>query len=379
MAGLRTSADPEPEDLIGLIHRELIRGFGGQPRDVARVILTGGSCKWPFMRDLASQAFGIDRDRVLRSPQPETTVGSGLAVYHVLKFRNSQKQRKLTEELPEYKRRFEHAVSARIKRFIEEAAAAVVTPLMTHVEQVYVDWYRRGGTLNGVQQNVEAFTKRFDVSERLKGRDSLLAKDLVRLVRDHLRVWLKEHGIDREVDELAPDGSIMLPVPPLSGHSDEIAKIISDMVAVALVGSVFVIVYTAVHGAHILVHPLTGVPTAIFSAAASALGFTMVEDKIRDQVMAFDWGDMSLKGLSAVLSEQSLRDKIASSRAETTGRVMSVLNQRQGFDSNPDINSTSASGQKWQTLEELQRAVVAQFEQVVGQVIQDLGVLEEIR
>ena len=227
----------------------------------------------------------------------------------------------------------------------------MVTPLMTHVEQVYVDWYRRGGTLNGVQQNVEAFTKRFDVSERLKGRDSLLAKDLVRLVRDHLRVWLKEHGIDREVDELAPDGSIMVPVPPLSGHSDEIAKIISDMVAVALVGSVFVIVYTAVHGEHILVHPFTGVPTAIFSAAASALGFTMVEDKIRDQVMAFDWGDMSLKGLSAVLSEQSLRDKIASSRAETTGRVMSVLNQRQGFDSNPDINSTSASGQKWQTLD----------------------------
>jgi molecular chaperone DnaK len=368
-----------PEDLIGLIRRELIRGFGGQPRDVARVILTGGSCKWPFMRDLASLAFGVDRDRVLRSPQPDTTVGSGLAVYHVLKFRNAQKQRKLNEELPEYKRRFEEAVSARISRFTEEAASAVVTPLMSHVEQVYLNWYRRGGTLNGVQQDVQAFTNQFDVGERLKGRDALLAKDLVRLVRDHLRVWLKEHGIDREVDEVVPEGSITVPVPPLSAHSGEIAKVISDMVAVALVGSVFVIVYTAVHGAHILVHPLTGVPTAMISAAASALGFTMIEDKIRDQVMAFEWGEISLKGLSAVLSEQSLREKIASSRAETTGRVVRVLGQGQGSGASTRVTATTSSGQKWQTLAELQHAVVAQFEQVVSQVIKDLGVLEEIR
>jgi len=368
-----------PEDLIGMIRRELIRGFGGQPRDIARVILTGGSCYWPFMLDLASQAFGIERKRILRSPQPETTVGSGLAVYHVLKFRNFQKRGKLHEELPVYKRKFEEAVAGRIGRFTQEAADAVVSPLIANVEEVYISWYRIGGTLNSVKEKVESFANAFDVAGRLNGRDALLAKDLVRLLRDHLRVWLKEHGIDREVDEVVPEGSVRVPVPPLGAHAQDVAKIISDKVGVALVGSVFLIVYTAAHGAHIFVHPLTGIPTAIASAAASAFGFTMIEDAIRAKVMAFDWGDKSLKALSVVLPEQDLLDKIATSRAETLQRVTDVLGYGNKSVPSPISATGLTSSPKWQTLEELQRAIVSQFEQVVGEVIQDLGVLEEIR
>jgi hypothetical protein len=145
-----------------------------------------------------------------------------------------------------------------------------------------------------------------------------------------------------------------------------------------MVGSVFVTVYLAAHGAHIFVHPLTGIPTAMFSAAASALGFTMIEDKIRSEVMAYDWGSASLKALSAILSEQSLRSKIATSRAETVAQVTAVLKQRSAAPIWPSSSASSSSLSKWQSLEELQRVVVAQFERVVNQVIEDLGVLEVI-
>jgi molecular chaperone DnaK len=364
------------EDLICWVRRELVRGTNGHPPEVARVILTGGSSKWPFMRDLAADAFHVDRGLVLRSPQPDTTVGSGLAVYHVLRYRNGLKQKKLHEEAPDYRKKFEQALAERVDLFTEEAAQSVVSPLVATVEQYYLDWYRRGGTLNGVKQKVDDFTAKFDVKARLNGRDALLAKDLVRLIRDHLRDWLKEHGVEREVADVVPDGSVDVPVPPFDVHAKDIAKVITDGVCVAMVGSVFVTVYLAAHGAHIFIHPFTGIPTAILSAAASAFGYTMIEDKIRDEVLAYDWGPKSLAALSNFLTEQGLRDKIAASRTETVNKVKAVL--KQGATATTRLGSPDLP-QRWQTLEELERALVGQFERVVNQVIEDLGVLEEFR
>jgi hypothetical protein len=332
------------------------------------------------MRELAAEVFGVDKGRVLLSPQPETTVGSGLAVYRVLEYRNGQKRRKLHEELPDYKRRFEADLTLRIDRFAEEAAAAVMAPLKAHVEGVYLDWYRNGGTLKDVQQKVESFTAGFDVAACLQGRDALLAQDLLRLVRDHLDAWIKEHGIDRDADELAPDGAIDgLKMPRVDDQAGAIARVISDLVGVALVGAVFSIVYVAVHGAHILVHPLTGLPTALFSALATAVGFTLIEDRVRSAVMAYNWGSVSLKALSLRLSEKGLRDEIAKNCDKAASEIARLL--RHG----PKGPEAAASGDSnlpppsWETLDQLQHTVVARFEQTVAQAIRDLGILEEIR
>jgi len=366
-------------DLLGLIRRELVRGLVPGRRDIGRVILTGGSCKWPFMRDLAAEEFDVDRKLVLSSPQPETTIGSGLAVYHVLKYRNGKKRLKLREELPSYRAKFEEAVSGRVERFIHELTAAVVDPLMAQVESVYLNWYRYGGTLDDVQAKVLRLTQSYDVADRLRGQDALLAKDLVRLVRDHLRVWLKEHGIEREADEVVPEGSVLVPVPPLGSHAQDIAGIVTETVGGTLVGAVFILVYTTAHGAHILAHPLTGIPTALLSAIASAVGFSLIEDKLREAVMAINWNAVLLTPLRLRLSEQGLRDKIAVSRRAMSIQIADLLRQGHAGTAASSPAAGAGSPPKWQTLDQLQREVVAQFEQVVNQVIQDLGVLEEIR
>ena len=368
-----------PVDLLGLIRGELVRGLDPGRRDIGRVILTGGSCKWPFMRDLAAEKFDVDYKRILSSPQPETTIGSGLSVYHVLKYRNGHKRLKLHEELPTYRATFEKAVSRRIDQFIQDLTGAVVDPLMVQVESVYQNWYRNGGTLNDVQARVLELTQRYNVADRLRGQDALLAKELVRLVRDHLRVWLKEHGIEREADEVVPEGSVFVPVPPLGSHAQVIARIVTETVGGTLIGAVFILVYTTAHGAHILAHPLTGIPTALVSAIASAVGFSLIEDKLREAVMAINWNEILLTPLRLRLSEQGLRDKIAASRREMSVHIAKLLRQAHAGTAVSSTAASAASAPKWQTLDQLQREVVAQFEQVVNQVIQDLGVLEEIR
>jgi hypothetical protein len=367
-----------PVDLIELIRRELVRGLDPGHHDFARVILTGGSCKWPFMRELAAEVFGINLGRVLNSPQPDTTIGSGLAVYHVLKYRNGQKQVKLHAELPVYRTKFEKAVSDRIARFVDELNAAVVDPLISQVESVYLNWHRNGGTLKDVQSKVEGLTRSYNVTERLRGLDTLLAKDLVRLLRNHLSVWLKEHGIEREVDEVVPEGSVNVPVPALSSHAEDIARIVTNTVSGTLVGAVFLLVYTTAHGAHILAHPLTGIPTAAFSALASAVGLHMIEDKLRAAVMAINWNEVLLTPLRLRLTEQGLRDKIAASKKEMSRQIAELLRKGHSGTTTSIPAQRAGASQRWQTLDELQREVVAQFEQVVNQVIKDLGVLEEI-
>ena len=364
-----------PENLIELIRVELLRGLGGHPPDVARVILTGGSCKWPFMRDLAAQVFDLPKERVLRSPQPETTIGSGLAVYHVLKYRNAEKRIKLKEELPVHRRKFDVAVEEQLRKFSKEVAEAVVSPLLDQVEAIYLTWYQKGGTLNEVTQKVEAATKAFDVPSILQGRDALLARLLVRLLRDHLKVWMKAHGVDREVDEIFPEGSIVVKVPPLGDLSGTLATEISNMVGLTIVGVVTGTILAAAHSAHIVASPVTGLLTLGASATASFLGYAFVEDKVRNALMAMDWGPLRLRALSAVLSEQTLRSKINASRIDATSRVLTVLNGQAASPYGP----AAPSENKWKTLGELRQAVVGQFESYVNQVIEDLGVLEDVR
>ncbi|MDB5312787.1 MAG: Molecular chaperone-like protein [Gemmataceae bacterium] len=366
-----------PVDLIGWVRRELERK--GRPPGIARVILTGGSSNWPFIRDLAADIFGVESKQILLSPHPEVTIGSGLAVYRVLEYRNAQKRVKLLEELPGYQRTFEEAVTRQMEQFTRRAAAAVVAPVIAHVEGVYLDWYRNGGTLRSVSQKVQSFTRGFDVKVHLQGQDALLAKDLVRLLRDHLAVWLKEHGIERDVDELVPEGGVVMHVLPIGDHAQDIAANISTMAGVTLVGAIFAIVYIAAHGAHILVHPWTGVPTAAVSAALAALGFNALEDYLRSWLMGYEWGPVSLGALSVRLSEQNLRDKITQSRQEMIRDISGLLSKGPECTTDACTSGQPVSKPKWQTLDELKVVVVAQFVQVVEQVIKDLGVLEEIR
>ena len=72
-------------NLFEWIRRTLAHGDDGHiPDQFARVLLTGGSCEWPFMKELAAEVFHVDPNLIVRSASPELTIGSGLAIYNVL-------------------------------------------------------------------------------------------------------------------------------------------------------------------------------------------------------------------------------------------------------------------------------------------------------
>jgi len=71
------------------------QGLEGKPDEIqlggfSRIILTGGSSDWPFMKELASEVYEVSRDHIICSASPQVTIGSRLAIYDVLRRRHEK-------------------------------------------------------------------------------------------------------------------------------------------------------------------------------------------------------------------------------------------------------------------------------------------------
>jgi hypothetical protein len=355
-----------PVDLIAWVRSTLSRGSRAQlPRGFSRVVLTGGSSDWPFMKDLAAEVFGVSRDSIVCSAAPEITIGSGLAIYHILRRAYEKTCLFLRTEKPDRIAAFQVDVEARLKNFAEDVTRAAVDALMARVETIFLDWYRNGGALDEVEARVDALCKSFEpeVEGLVATKVSHLAKDLLRLLRDHLRQWLAAHAIQREVSQFVPADLEIDAAEAMKGKeaAGGIARELTLRITAALAGVVMVV--TAVIKAKVVValflaHPIAGV-TAL---AASVLGFKVVNEFIERKIKSHRWGRVplqaDLKAMRLVLSEERLKQKLAASRTEAVA-TLSV-----------EIEKNLAG---------LRDQVRVEFEHVIEQVIQDLGVLEQIR
>jgi molecular chaperone DnaK (HSP70) len=352
-----------PVDLLGRIREELKREYDAS-EEIACVILTGGSCAWPFMKSLAMEAFGVHKEKLIMSAQPELTIGQGLAIYNVLRDRNRKKQNELREKLPEHQKEFEKAAHDVTDRWIAETVETLITPLCNGVETIYVDWYRNGGTLNAAQEKVKQAIAQMELTGKLAQRYGNLRTDLDRAVEQHLKNWLKESHIERELPPLAPTRAQEISFPALEKQAQDIARNLSDIIGFTLAGTIAATVAVVVHGTHIAVSPISGIATAGGAFLASFVGYTLVDDFVREQVMAWNWGPNTRAALQMVMSEESLKEKIASSRVQAKAEMEQLLRQEaDGMDS-------AAS---------LVRAKVQQFRETVERTIDELGVLEQFR
>src|SRR5579864_1100421 len=312
-------------DLVSWIRRTLTPNPNLQlPRRFSRVILTGGSSQWPFMKDLASEVFGVLRENIICSACPEITIGSGLAIYNVLRRNYEKKCVFLRSEKSERTKEFLVAVAARKKTFSEDVSTTAVNSLMARVETIFLEWYHNGGTLADVETQVDVVCKNFEpeIVELVKTKTKVLAKDLLRILRDHVKKWLAEHDIQREVEQYVPPEMEIDTEDTMKGGgvTGRIAENLA-LKAMAAVTGVVVICVAIIKGkivvALFLAHPGFG----IIALLASVLGFTAVNAAIAKQVKAYHWGKISLlkydlKALHQVLSEQKLKKELSNSREE---------------------------------------------------------------
>ncbi|HEY7157667.1 MAG TPA: Hsp70 family protein [Gemmataceae bacterium] len=369
-----------PLDLFDWVRRTLTRGraVAALRGQFTKVILTGGSCHWPFMSGLAAEAFGVDEKDILLSQTPETTIGSGLALYNVLKLKNDVRRRRLRDDKPAAVAQFRIAVVKRLDHFADETAESLVRVLLPRVEAVFQEWYTCGGSLKHVEDRIASIGKVFEQTHEaeavLKPQVEALATDVMRLLRDHLKLFLAEHEIPKDVFRYVPD-TASVPVDPGGFGKATGDKIVAEVgnlagALTALAASIATMVVAAVK--YKLVILLAAVHPVLAALAVATLLLTFLglgkaaKDVVETYVKNYEFGTPSLWVLHRVLSKSKLREKLAQSRATTLVEIRSVI--REGASRSPTDGPSQG--------ESIEEVAVRKFEIILDLVIQDLGVLE---
>jgi hypothetical protein len=370
-------ATDRPIDLLGWIRRTMQRDDAGGLRKerFSKVVLTGGSSEWPFMRGIAAEVFGVDpQTGILRSDDPDTTIGSGLALYTALKSRHEERRSSIAASRPQAREDFARTVAARLERFAGRVARAIVNALMPRIDEVFRDWYRKGGSLKGVEEKVAAVCAGFEpeVVGLVAAEWKTLDTDLLRMFRDHLFAFLRAHEIARDVSRYVPESLGAVSLAGVDGGTGdriaaELGNSAGDMTALA--AGIGTIVVAALHVQAIMLIAVANPILALLAgigALAAWLGLgSAVKAVVENALKEHEFNTVSLGILHLAFSESRLEEKLregrAAARAELKRNITASLDAA-GEDGRAGIVATAA----------------ATFDAMVAQAIADLGVLEQL-
>lgn len=267
-----------------------------QSREIRFVILTGGSSGWPFVKDIVTDSFRIQSDRLFFSANPMTAVGEGIALLPVIQGLHAQARVRIRHERDEKIRQIIERIDRLADTFAEDIAGEIVERIVNDdMRRVLSDFSRNGGSLEDLKQRIsETVNRHNEACTRIIRRheaDILAAVNLE--VVDVLDQWFKENGMrnwssDRHyLEELGvrgPDGSGLRIDDPLF----DLIQNIGHLIMMSGVGSVM-----GGAGVALLLPGLPGlVVGAVIGVVFSMIGFRVFKDPIQktvDRILLPSW------------------------------------------------------------------------------------------
>jgi hypothetical protein len=324
----------QPVDLFDMI-RQALSGSGKSARKFSLVVLTGGSCNWPFMQKLAAEVFGIPEESIISSASPEVTIGQGLAIYNVMRQRHQTKRDQIETQKKERIQALSRKIDDRLKRFAEDVANAVASNLMSQIRPAYLSWYRSGGTLEQVEQKANAICNSFKAEQLVTTRAAKLNEDLRQITLDFVSGWLKELGVNTSDDQL----KLVLSGASAKRSSRELdfSETVGESVAESFTGvlaGILALIGGILAGGGGIALISTGPIGLLIGAGlgiAAALG---LHGDIKAALKAWEFKGFSLTILHNLVSEQELSQKLK----EAEGTLSSSLSKKILQDMKPHKN-----------------------------------------
>lgn len=369
-------ASDRPVDLLAWIRRTMQRD-GAEAVNRARfskVVLTGGSSEWPFMRGIAAEVFGVDpQTGILRSDDPDTTIGSGLALYTALKSRHDVRRASIAASCPQARDDLTNAVSARLDRFADRLAQAIVKAIMPRIDAVFMAWYHDGGSLKGAEEKVARICAEFepDAVGLVEAEWRTLDTDLLRIFRDHLLAFLRAHEIGRAVSRYIPASVGTVSLAAGGGATGTlIAAELGNLAAslATLAAGIGTLVIATIHLNVVILlaiaHPILALVAGI-GTLASYLGLgAAVGSAVENRVENHEFNLVTRTLLHLALSESGLAKKLAEGRNTAEAALSRNIMQ--------SLEAAGGGGKAG-----IVTAAATTFDAVVSQAIADLGVLEQ--
>lgn len=316
-----------PIDLIGLV-RDTIRG----PRNEGRlasgaswVVLTGGSCGWPFMRSLVAEVLDVPPERIIVPEDPARVIGEGIALYPALRERFRRAREAIKGDLPDLKQELAQIVDQMIDTTASVIADRVLGELFAYTKARFREWYERGGSVKSVQDDVMAkagvLAASSSAAEVINDEWRAVGKTVV----DAVAGWLQAHGISEtgNLSETArPEGLPSLPVvaPDLRGTLPTVTNVMVTGIALTLgVAAKAAVPVLLLHPAGwVMLATLVGVTLLSRQAAIE-----MIESRVKEFVFTAS----TLPALHILVSRDKLELNLAKAEQEASASFRGQLRE----------------------------------------------------
>ena len=254
----------EPVDLLHRFESALRAGVDSGTVSLAhieRVILTGGSSLWPFVRETVIRVLSLDASRILESANPRGAIGEGLALMPVVQNRFRESIHQIQREQHAKSTEILQTINAVIMRF-SQGLCRDITEKIVHERIVpALEQFRQsGGTLHDLRLRLEADINACqpELTLLIADRTPELAAKVKQTITSFLAEWFQSRHIRM------PEQSFAFSTPEQSLDPRLLGKIM-DEVAI-LVSPVIAIIIASICGGGGMALVLSGIPGLVIGA-----------------------------------------------------------------------------------------------------------------
>ena len=205
---------------------------------IERIILTGGSSLWPFVREIVCRTLQVDVSRIIESSNPRGAIGEGLALLPVLQATFKDSIKKLQEEQPRLSREILDMVNDCIRRFCKQLCEDISVRIMQeHIIPALDSFRQSGGKLSDLRCGIEADIAKCQPELRIfvTERAPELSAKIEQIIETELTEWFQSKHIRCPfvgVQMSSPDHSLDSGL--ISSIMNEITLMISPTIAVII-------------------------------------------------------------------------------------------------------------------------------------------------
>ncbi len=254
-------------DLLKALRETVLKAFRAQkiPKDaVSLVLLTGGSSRWKFFRDMIGEEF--PNTKILSSEDPEATISRGLGSGYSLVLFEKQVKIEIHESMEEITDRLAAVYETILHQSMDRSLQVMDGLLRSHAEPKISHFLEQGGTFGDLEKDLNVGLS--ELGETL----ALAEKEIhARAVKQIEEATQKEfyRWFDTRENLLSERAAFLLPDPLMMGLiekrlTDRVFSTLTTVVSVS-----FGTILTSVLG-------ISGVAGAALSGPAGWLGFFAV-------------------------------------------------------------------------------------------------------
>ncbi len=166
--------------------------------NIDRVVLTGGSSAWPFVREIVSETFFLENKQILESANPRVAIGEGLALLPLIQDRFNAIKYKLKHEQEEKKSEITNSVMADIQDFCDCISNETVEKIFAEAVAPAINSFSKtGGTTEQLNSQIKVKVEdlRPEFEKIIEAQKPEIEAKVSERISDILYDWFESHNI----------------------------------------------------------------------------------------------------------------------------------------------------------------------------------------